>query len=318
MAEKAKPSSEKAPKKTVAKKSDKTTTKKSTAKSTKPRTKTTAADKAASAAAVAVVSASTPTTETASKTAPAKAEKKSPTKRKTSAKKVNTVTTPPSAPEAKEPANTLAYKGEKKEDAPATPALKPQGVTRISTPPRVKQEQKNAQENKDSSRQQEKDRSSASKEMRRNRLDTESHFSSLETVGGEGNKRNKRRRNRNRNGKGDSFSPLLSNEIKVDQEELASKAWKIFLGEVNEDGLALMDDNSTREVAKRSFRVAEIFLQEEIRRLRSSVNNAPSSQDTREEFTSPSIITEAVLKDIESQDESEEEDDDAILPPIED
>ena len=46
------------------------------------------------------------------------------------------------------------------------------------------------------------------------------------------------------------------------------RAWKIFLGEVNEDGLALIDDKDARELARRSLRVAEIFTREEAAHLR--------------------------------------------------
>ena len=43
-------------------------------------------------------------------------------------------------------------------------------------------------------------------------------------------------------------------------EEIVRRAWKIYLGEITEEGLALMDDRSAEETAKKAFRVAEIFL----------------------------------------------------------
>ena len=102
-------------------------------------------------------------------------------------------------------------------------------------------------------------------------------FSQPETVGGEstfGNGRNKRRnRNRNRRQNDDrqeeprgaqDNAPAVNK--KIDAGKLAKRAWKIFLAEVTEEGLALMDDNTSREAAKRSFRVAEFFMQEEARR----------------------------------------------------
>jgi hypothetical protein len=55
---------------------------------------------------------------------------------------------------------------------------------------------------------------------------------------------------------------------KLDADQLARKAWKIFLSEVSEEGLALIDDQDAREISRRSFRLAEIFLEEAARRHR--------------------------------------------------
>ncbi|WP_193211548.1 hypothetical protein [Luteolibacter marinus] len=55
---------------------------------------------------------------------------------------------------------------------------------------------------------------------------------------------------------------------KLDPEEVAKKAWKMFQAEVGEEGLALIDDNDAREVTRRCFRLAEIFLEEAARRSR--------------------------------------------------
>ncbi|MFR4436157.1 MAG: hypothetical protein ACLT8C_00140 [Akkermansia muciniphila] len=43
-------------------------------------------------------------------------------------------------------------------------------------------------------------------------------------------------------------------------------SWKMFLAEVSEEGLALMDDQMAREAACRAFRCAEFFMMEEARR----------------------------------------------------
>ncbi|MBB5352001.1 hypothetical protein HNR46_002242 [Haloferula luteola] len=48
----------------------------------------------------------------------------------------------------------------------------------------------------------------------------------------------------------------------LDPEQVAKKAWKIFLAEVSEEGLALINDNDARELSRRSFRLAELFLEE--------------------------------------------------------
>ena len=48
-------------------------------------------------------------------------------------------------------------------------------------------------------------------------------------------------------------------------DDLCRKAWDIYLAEVSEEGVELFPDNDARELARRSFRLAEIFLQEELR-----------------------------------------------------
>ena len=52
-------------------------------------------------------------------------------------------------------------------------------------------------------------------------------------------------------------------KVKLDDKKVAQRAWKIFLGEVGEEGLALIADKDARELARRSLRVAEIYSQEE-------------------------------------------------------
>jgi hypothetical protein len=52
----------------------------------------------------------------------------------------------------------------------------------------------------------------------------------------------------------------------LDPEKVAKNAWKIFLAEVSEEGVALIGDNDARELARRCFRLSEIFLEEEQRR----------------------------------------------------
>lgn len=53
---------------------------------------------------------------------------------------------------------------------------------------------------------------------------------------------------------------------KLDPDKVAKNAWKIFLAEVSEEGVALIGDNDARELARRCFRLSEIFLEEEDRR----------------------------------------------------
>lgn len=56
------------------------------------------------------------------------------------------------------------------------------------------------------------------------------------------------------------------NRPKLDSDKVAKNAWKIFLAEVSEEGVALIADNDARELARRCFRLSEIFLEEESRR----------------------------------------------------
>lgn len=53
---------------------------------------------------------------------------------------------------------------------------------------------------------------------------------------------------------------------KPDPGKVAKNAWKIFLAEVGEEGVALIGDNDARELARRCFRLSEIFLEEEGKR----------------------------------------------------
>lgn len=113
-------------------------------------------------------------------------------------------------------------------------------------------------------------------------------FATPETVGGEGgnggNGRRKRRRNRNRRG-GEGQQPQQNGPApRVDADELYRRAWKIFLGEVTEEGLALMDDRTAQEASRRAFRVAELFLLEAARH-RPSQNTPEESEPSAEEET---------------------------------
>jgi len=50
-----------------------------------------------------------------------------------------------------------------------------------------------------------------------------------------------------------------------DPKDLGNKAWKIYLAEVSEEGIALINDQDAREIARRCFRLSEIFLDEQAR-----------------------------------------------------
>ena len=68
-----------------------------------------------------------------------------------------------------------------------------------------------------------------------------------------------RGRGRGRQGKSQGDEP----KVELDDKKVAKRAWKIFLGEVGEEGLALIADKDAREMARRSLRVAEIYSREE-------------------------------------------------------
>ena len=54
--------------------------------------------------------------------------------------------------------------------------------------------------------------------------------------------------------------------VAPDPEVLATRAWKIYLSEVSEEGVALIGDNDAKDLARRCFRLAEIFIEEQARR----------------------------------------------------
>lgn len=60
--------------------------------------------------------------------------------------------------------------------------------------------------------------------------------------------------------------PNPSPRTKLDPELLAKFAWKIYLSEVSEEGVALVGDHDAKELTRRCFRLAEIFLEEQARR----------------------------------------------------
>jgi hypothetical protein len=56
------------------------------------------------------------------------------------------------------------------------------------------------------------------------------------------------------------------NRPKIDPELLTKMAWKIYLAEVSEEGVALIGDNDAKDLSRRCFRLAEIFIEEQSRR----------------------------------------------------
>ena len=96
---------------------------------------------------------------------------------------------------------------------------------------------------------------------------------------GDQNQQGKGRNRRGRRNRTKGDQPQAQQQVQVpqiDAKELSKRAWKIFLSEVSEEGLALIGDKEGRELSKRSFRLAEIFLEEQGRR--NVPNPKPKSQ----------------------------------------
>ena len=74
-----------------------------------------------------------------------------------------------------------------------------------------------------------------------------------------------RDRDRDRERDRDRQSPP-PNRPRHDPETIGKCAWKIYLAEISEEGVALVSDHDARELARRCFRLAEIFLDEQARR----------------------------------------------------
>jgi hypothetical protein len=65
---------------------------------------------------------------------------------------------------------------------------------------------------------------------------------------------------------GQGGQPQVHRRPEIDPEQVEKRAWKIFLAEVSEEGLALINDQDAKEISRRAFRLAELFLEEAARR----------------------------------------------------
>ncbi|MCP5543729.1 MAG: hypothetical protein H7A49_07450 [Akkermansiaceae bacterium] len=90
--------------------------------------------------------------------------------------------------------------------------------------------------------------------------------------GGQKRKRRRKKKSGQQQGEGVPATQGESNEAprpprpQHDSDQLAKNAWKIYLAEISEEGVALVGDNDARELARRCFRLAEIFMDEQARR----------------------------------------------------
>ena len=82
----------------------------------------------------------------------------------------------------------------------------------------------------------------------------------------EGEGRN--RKGRNRRGGSRERDDSQPKRTPVDKEEAAVKAWEIYQGELEEEGVSLVDPRRAREVARRCLELATIFCEERDRYLK--------------------------------------------------
>lgn len=68
----------------------------------------------------------------------------------------------------------------------------------------------------------------------------------------------------------------------VNVKELGKKAWKIYQADIAEEGIALVDDKTGRNLALRSFDLARMFLEEEAKQKRMATAAKPESQEKSE------------------------------------
>jgi hypothetical protein len=75
----------------------------------------------------------------------------------------------------------------------------------------------------------------------------------------------RRREDENRRRQQEQARREAEDRARMPMDDLCKKAWDIYLAEVSEEGVELFPDNDARELARRSFRLSEIFLLEELR-----------------------------------------------------
>lgn len=102
------------------------------------------------------------------------------------------------------------------------------------------------------------------------RSDQSESEGSENSSGDDGGERNEGRNRRGRNRRGSGSRDREENAPKrsaVDKDEAAAKAWEIYQGELEEEGVSLVDPRRAREVARRCLELATIFCEERDRYL---------------------------------------------------
>ena len=143
---------------------------------------------------------------------------------------------------------------------PPRDARPPRQDQRDARPPRDPQAQQQAAQQRREAEQARRDAEQARREQERQRRDEDQRRRQAEQ---------QRRESQDR-----ALLPI---------DDLCQKAWQIFLAEVGEEGVELFPDNEARELTRRSFRLAEIFMQEELRVRRPAPPAAPPQRERERE-----------------------------------
>ena len=88
-----------------------------------------------------------------------------------------------------------------------------------------------------------------------------------EASGGDEKGEGRNRRGRNRRGGNRDREDSGPKRAPIDKDEAAVKAWEIYQGELEEEGVSLVDPRRARDVARRCLELATIFCEERDRYL---------------------------------------------------
>ena len=105
---------------------------------------------------------------------------------------------------------------------------------------------------------------------------------------------------RGRRGRKPNEQPQQRNQqqkLRVDPKKVAKKAWSIFLAEVSEEGLALVGDKEGKEFTKRSFKLAELFQEEEERRIQLDKKEQAQAKDAKKAAKKVKKQAKVILED---------------------
>lgn len=150
-----------------------------------------------------------------------------------------------SAGEAPAPPDAPAPAAEESSDA----ALTPPAPQRQSQQPRDPQSREQAAQQRREQDQQRREQENQRRQQEQQRRQEEQ----------------RRREEENRRRQQEQARREAEDRARMPMDDLCRKAWEIYLAEVSEEGVELFPDNDGRELARRSFRLAEIFLLEELR-----------------------------------------------------
>ena len=206
-----------------------------------------------------------------------KAPRKKKAATKSPAKPADQAKAQPKESEVKAPENTVESDSPAKESSPR-PIKK--GVRVVKTAAAKKTSAKKGSKNTPS---QEGD--SKPDQAQEKNSDAPAQGASEANSGDESGKQQRRGRGRNRSGR-QQDQQQEAPKAKIDTKIVAARAWKIFVGEVNEEGLALIADKDAREMARRSLRIAEIYTREEAMQLqkgKKTVRKGKAEQKDSEE-----------------------------------